>query len=121
MYQARDLGTKTMTSSNVAVLNETVSSAPLPAGSPSPAPVGIDILVSTKQLEAELPTYEIAATVGDHTEKQSHSIGAGGTNPKQPAAMTTDELQAWLDDKRQMVADNAAWHAAMEAASLQIT
>jgi hypothetical protein len=92
MHQARDLGTKTVGSAKV----------------------------SARQLEDELVVYEIAATVGGHTEVQRHSIGAGGTNPKQPAAMSAAELQAWLDEKRQIVADNAAWHAAMEDASAQV-
>lgn len=112
MYNARDLGTKTMKSGNV----QKSSQQPVTLDT---ATTGVS--VSTRQVEAELPVFEISATVGKHTETQRHTLGVGGTNPKQPELMSTDELQAWLDDKRQIVADNAAWHAAMDASSQHIT
>lgn len=94
MHQGKDLGQKKMKSSD-----------------------GQDVDVATKQVDDDLVVFEIAATVGGHTEVQRHAIGASGTNPVQPPVMSPAELQAALDGFRQIVADNAAWHAAMDVAA----
>jgi hypothetical protein len=104
-----------------------MTSANLTPGDAQPsAPAGVSveaggpIVVTTRQLAHKLIVYEITAAVGDHVETQQFSIGDGGSTPKQTAAMTATELQEWLDDKRQTVADNVAWHVAMESAGSQV-
>lgn len=161
MHQRKDLGTKLVSSANLAVATGNLKAVP---GSPQiEDPLPSQVSVSTVQLEHELVVYEVSATVQGHTETQRHSVGVGGTNPsqtlltgeivllflqgwldqktqqekqssvttnelqawidetrKQRTAYTSAELQAWLDERRQAVADNAAWHAAMEAASSRV-
>lgn len=97
MHQQRDLGKKVVQSA------------------------GQNVDVATIQLADATVVYEITATVGAYTEKQRHVIGASGTNPIQPPALTAAQLQTALDGFRQRVADNAAWHAAMEAATLVVS
>lgn len=94
MHLAKDLGQKKMKASD-----------------------GQDVDVATKQIDDDLVVFEITATVGTHVEVQRHAIGVGGTNPVQPASMTPAQLQGALDGFRQIVADNAAWHAAMDVAA----
>lgn len=112
MHPARDLGIKIMTSANFALTAKT-SGEPVASLPP-------DVSVSTRQVEHELIVFEISATIAGHTETQRHAIGIGGTNPKQPQAMSGADLQAWLDEMRQIVADNAAWHVVMGAAAEQV-
>jgi hypothetical protein len=99
MHEAQDFGTIAMQSEN------------LP---------GQDISVSTVQLADELMVFEITATSGLHSETQRHAIGAGGTNPTQPTIMTADDLDSFLAVCQQRVADNVAWHAAMDSASARV-
>lgn len=82
---------------------------------------GVDIDVMTVQLQDTILVYEITASVGGRTETQRHAIGASGTNAKQPPVLSPTDLQVALDGFRQAVADSAAWHAAIERASGQIT
>lgn len=78
---------------------------------------GQSVSVHTEQLASDTVEYKITATLGAYTEAQIHSIGANGTNPTQGPPMTAVALQAAVDGYRQVVADNVAWHAAMDAAT----
>lgn len=120
MHQRKDLGIKLVSSANLALVAENLQSMPAPPAAVGEVPLPSQISVSTVQLEDELIVYEISATIAGHTETQRHAIGIGGTNPKQPVAMSAAGLQAWLDEMRQIVADNAAWHVAMGAAAEQV-
>lgn len=118
MHQARDLGTKIVSPSATSLLQ--IAAAIPGSKGEALSTVAAGISVSTVQMENDLVVYKITATVGSHTETQMHSIGLGGTNPAQPPPMSTAELQVWLDEKRQIVADNAAWHAALDVASSEV-
>jgi len=95
-FQTRKLADKTLTSPNC---------------------VGKQIAVSAAQVDSNPIVYEITAIIEEHVEIQRHTVGAMGVGP----VLTVPELQAFLDECRQKVADAVAWQAAAAEIGPQVS